>query len=417
MKALAGLRKFAVPVLRTTIFCLFFSFLTIDLMAETWKAKELRRAWEEAAWRFGPLRVQPLIIIRDAGYDSNIYYHPQAVSDFWLTAGPGAYAYLMFKKRVIVRVFESRQYVYFFKTERERTWNNYFNGDVSLSFNRILLTVGGAWNNARERWNTEIDIRPRRIEKRGNLSLLYQRSYRVSFEVTASLADYLYESLEYNSVNIGERLSHLENLFSGKLYYRLNPRIQFFLEGEFARYDFRSELSPGDSRSQAVYSGFEFSPAGRIRGRLRLGYKNFDSLEEGRPDYRGLVGDTSISWALMRPLVLRASYQRDVNFSVWSQNPFYVGNGWSTGASVYMFRRRIRLDYNYSRLRNDYPLDAVPGSEPRKDFYTLNSVALYIRIKKTVGFGISGGLWSRKINVFDWDVRKKFLGANLTYEF
>jgi len=417
MKTLAGLRKFAVPVLKTIVFCLFFSFLTVELMAETWKAKELRRAWEEAAWRFGPLRVQPLIIIRDAGWDSNIYYHPQAVSDFWLTAGPGAYAYLMFKKRVIVRVFESPQYVYFFKTERERTWNNYFNGDVSLSFNRILLTVGGAWNNARERWNTEIDIRPRRIEKRGNVSLLYQRSYRVSFEVTASWADYLYESLEYNSVNIGERLSHLANLFSGKLYYRLNPRIQFFLEGEFARYDFRSELSPGDARSRAVYSGFEFSPAGRIRGRLRLGYKNFDTLEEGRPDYRGLVGDTSISWVLMRPLILRASYQRDVNFSVWSQNPFYVGSGWSAGASVYMFRRRIRLDYNYSRLRNDYPLGEAPGSEPRQDFYTLNSVALYIRIKKTVGFGISGGLWTREINVFDWDARRKFLGANLTYEF
>lgn len=388
-----------------------------SVRAETWKARELRRSWEQAAWRFGPLRIQPLIIIRDAGYDSNIYYHPEAVSDFWLTAGPGADAYFMLKKRLIVHLFESPQYVYFFKTERERTWNNYLNGEVSLSFNRFLLTAGGALNRARERWNTEIDIRPRRNEKKGFLSLLYQRSYRVSFEVTATRIDYRYESIEYNSVNLGERLSHLETFWSGKFYYRLNPRVQFFLEGEWGNYDFDNPASPGDSRSRAIYSGFEFSPDGRIRGRLRIGHKNFDTLEEGRPDFRGLVGDTSVSWTLFRPLVLRGSYRRDVNFSIWSQNPFFVGNSWSAGGSLYFFRKKIRLDYTHNRLRNDYPLGEVPGSEPRRDNYTLNSVALYIRIKKTVGLGLSGGLWTREINVLNWDAERKFLGLNLTYEF
>ncbi|MDI6698446.1 MAG: outer membrane beta-barrel protein [Candidatus Saccharicenans sp.] len=391
--------------------------LTASVRAETWKARELRRSWEQAAWKFGPLRIQPLLIIRDAGYDSNIYYHPEAVSDFWLTAGPGADAYFMVKKRLLVHLFESPQYVYFFKTERERTWNNYLNGEVSLSFNRFLLTAGGALNRARERWNTEIDIRPRRNEKKGFLSLLYQRSYRVSFEVTATRIDYRYESIEYDSVNIGERLSRLETFWSGKFYYRLNPRLQFFLEGEWGRYDFQSPSSLGDSRSRALYSGFEFSPGGRVRGRLRLGHKFFDTLQEGRPDFRGLVGDTSISWTFFRPLVLRASYRRDVNFSVWSQNPFFVGNSWSAGSSLYLFRKRIRLDYTYSRLRNDYPLGEVPGSEPRQDDYTLNSMALYIRITKTAGFGISGGLWTRAINVLNWDAERRFLGLNLTYEF
>lgn len=393
--------------------------LTLSTMgrAETWKARELRLNWERAAWKFGPIRLQPLIIIKDAGYDSNIYYHPEAVSDFWLTAGPGVEAYFMLRKRLIVHLFESPQYVYFFKTERERTWNNYLNGDVSLSLNRFLLTAGGALNRARERWNTEIDIRPRRNEKRGFLSLLYQRSYRVSFEVSAAKIDYQYESIEYDSVNIGERLSHLETFWSGKFYYRLNPRVQFFLEGEWGRYDFRSPASLGDSRSRTFYSGFEFSPTGRIRGRIRIGYKFFDTLNEGMPDFRGVVGDTSVSWAFLRPLLLRASYRRDVNFSIWSQNPFYVGNSWSAGSSLYLFRKRIRLDYTHSQLRNDYPLGEVAGSEPRQDKYTLNSLALYIKIKKNVGLGLSGGIWSRDINVLNWDAERKFIGLNLTYEF
>ena len=404
--------------------CLFLAFflglsffLTGELLGETWKAREFRAAWERAAWRFGPLRLQPVIVIREAGYDSNIYYHPEAISDFWLTAGPGLDAYLMVKKRLLVHVFESPQYVYFFKTERERTWNNYLNGEVSLSFNRFLLTAGGALNNARERWNTEIDIRPRRKEARGFVSLLYQRSYRVSLEITALRTDYQYESINYGSVNLGERLSHLATYWSGKFYYRLTPRVQFFLEGVWGKYDFKDPGNPGDSRSQTIYSGLDFSPTGRLRGQVRLGYKNFDTIVGGLPDFKGLVGDTSVSWLLFRPMLLRGSFRRDVNFSIWSNNPFYIGNSWSAGSSFYLFRKKIRLDYTYSQFRNDYPLGEVPGSEPRQDDYTLNSFGLYYRISKTAGIGLTGGFWKRRVNVLNWDAERRFVGLNLTYEF
>jgi hypothetical protein len=392
-------------------------FLWQSVSGETWKAGQLCRAWEQAAWKFGPLKIQPAIFIREAGYDSNIYYHPQPVADFWLTAGPAADVYLMVRKRIIIHVFESPQYVFFLKTKRERTWNNYFNGDVSLSLNRFLLTVGVSLNDARERWNTEIDIRPRRKEESGFVSLLYQRSYRLSFEITARKIDYEYESIEYDSVNIRDRLSHFENYLGGKFYYRLNPRVQLFIEGEWGRYDFKSQNSLGDSKSQTIYYGLEFSPAGRIRGRLRIGHKNFETLASGMPDFKGIVGDTYVSWQILRPLVLRGSYRRDVNFSIWSYSPFYIGNSWSAGWSFYFLRRKFRLDYTFSQIRSNYPLDEVSDSEPRRDDYTLNSVAIYYRIKKNTGLGITGGSWTRRINVLSWDADRKFIGLNLTYDF
>jgi len=386
-------------------------------IAETWKARELRLAAERTAWKFGPLKLQPAILIKDAGYDSNIYYQPEATSDYWLTAGPAFDAYVVARRRLIIHVFESPQYVFFFKTKRERTWNNYLNGDVSLSFNRFMLTVGGSLNNARERWSTELDIRPRRKEKSGFVSFLYQKSYRLSFEFTARTIDYTYESLEYGSVNMNQRLSHYEDYLSGRIYYRLNPRIQFFAEGEKSSYDFKDPLNPGDSHSQAVYSGFQFSPTGRIRGQIRLGYKSFETLHEELPDYQGLVGDTTVSWQIRRPLVLRGSYRRDVNFSVWHDNAYYIGTTWSAGPSFYIFRKKFRLDYTYSQTKNDYPLGETPGSSPRRDNYTLNSVAIYYRISKTAGIGITAGNWKREINVLNWDANRKFIGLNLTYDF
>jgi hypothetical protein len=385
--------------------------------AETWKARELRLAAEKAAWQFGPIKLQPAILIKEAGYDSNIYYQPEATSDFWLTAGPAADVYLVARRRLIIHVFESPQYVFFSKTKRERTWNNYLNGDVSLSFSRFLLTVGGSLNNARERWSTELDIRPRRKEKSGFVSFLYQKSYRLSFEFTARTIDYTYESLEYDSVNINERLSHYEDYLSGRIYYRLNSRIQFFIEGQKGSYDFKDPLNPGDSNSQTIYSGFQFSPTGRLHGQIRLGHKWFDTLDPELPDYQGLVGDTSVSWQIMRPLVLRGNYQRDINFSVWSYSPYYIGTTWSAGPSFYIFRKKFRLDYTYSRTKNDYPLGETPGSSPRQDNYTLNSVAIYYKISKTAGIGITAGNWKREINVLNWDADRKFIGLSLTYDF
>ncbi|MBC7364510.1 MAG: outer membrane beta-barrel protein [Candidatus Aminicenantes bacterium] len=377
----------------------------------------MRLAWERAAWKIGPFHLQPAILVKDVGYDSNIYYHPEAVSDFWLTAGPAFNLYLMAKRKIIVHLYESPQYVFFWKTKRERTWNNYFNGDISLSFNKILFTFGGNYNNARERWSYEIDIRPRRKEKGMFASLLYQKSSRVSVEGRVRRIDYDYESIDYNGVNIGERLSHREDYLSGRIYYGLNPRIRYFLEGEIGRFDFKNPASSGDSHSQSFYTGFEFSPTGRIRGQIKIGYKKFDTLASDLPDFKGLVGESSVNLILGKLLMLRGAYVRDVNFSIWSRSAYYVGQTWSAGPSIYIFRRKFRLDYTYSRTRNDYPVPEYPGAELRRDDYTLNSVAIYYRIGKTVGLGLSAGIWTREVNVFNWDASRKFLGLNLTYDF
>ncbi|HNT01694.1 MAG TPA: hypothetical protein PKJ80_06665, partial [Candidatus Saccharicenans sp.] len=63
------------------------------------------------------------------------------------------------------------------------------------------------------------------------------------------------------------------------------------------------------------------------------------------------------------------------------------------------------------------PLGETPDSPPRLDRYTLNSVAVYYKIGKTAGIGITAGSWKREINVLNWDADRKFIGLNLTYDF
>jgi hypothetical protein len=392
--------------------------IAVTAEGSTWKGRELRAQWEKAAWKWGPFRIQPMIIISDAGYDSNVYYQPNAVKDFWLTTGPALNAYLPIRKKIVFQFSESPQYVFFRKTTRERTWNNYFSGQLHFLFRKFFLSLGGSLNNARERWNTEIDIRPMRKEQSLHGEMLYQRKNKISLSVGIRWFKYDYESVEYAGFNVRELLSRQESYLNPVAYYQLTHRIRAFVEGEYGTFKFQNPLSRRNSDSQALYAGFDFSTAAKIRGKIRLGYKKFNSLDKAMPDYQGLVADTNLSVRLLRNLTVRCVYRRNVQFSIWFDNTFYLENWGGGGASLYFFRRKIRLDYDYNLGLNTYPATQLSGSSiKREDKYTVHSVGLYFRIKKDVGVGVMAGRWERSINFYGWNAKREFVGLNLTYDF
>jgi hypothetical protein len=119
----------------------------------------------DAAWHFGPYMIQPSLVISNAGVDSNVYYTSiKPVEDFTLTAGPAATVYVPIHRKFVLSAYGSPQYVWYSKTEQERTWNYYFNGAAQLNLRNAFFSLDGIYSDARERWNTEIDVRPRRKE-------------------------------------------------------------------------------------------------------------------------------------------------------------------------------------------------------------------------------------------------------------
>jgi hypothetical protein len=423
--------------IRSVLIIILIILACSQIQGNTWKGEELKRLWKEAAWKVGPFRVQPMIMLTNAGYDSNVYGSPyDPVKDYTFTAGPGFYVYLPLKKKMLFALYESPQYVYFFETSRERTWNNYLRGDMHFLFNKILISVGGGTSDARERWNTEIDIRPRRKEESVRGEVLWQASKKTSFSLGYRRAKYDYENLEYEMFRIGEQLNREENYTNFVAYYQLTARTRFFCDAEYGFFDFENPLNFRDSQSYGVYSGFEFSPFGKIRGRIRLGYKFFDSKSPERQDYKGIVGDTSVQVRLLRPLSVRGQYRRDVQFSLWYDNTFFLENRVGGGASLYV-HKKIRLDYDYSRGRNTYPQQLrlprfagndnvnVAGNDnvsddawpKREDNYLIHSVGVYFRLKKNVGIGVTANWWHRDSNL-EWENDKRmFIGVNLTYDF
>ncbi|MBE3112195.1 MAG: outer membrane beta-barrel protein [Acidobacteria bacterium] len=390
--------------------------------AETWKGQELERKWHAAAWHFGPFRIQPSLVISNAGVDSNLYYSTnEPIKDFTITAGPAGTVYVPIHRKFVLSAYGSPQYVWYSKTDRERTWNYYFSGAAQLSLKNVFFSLEGNYSDARERWNTEIDIRPRRKEEGYGGSVLVKAAWKTSFSLGYRTVKYDYESVVYgDSFDVRERLNRQESYANFSLFYQASTQRRFFLDFEYGQYEFEftTQAAIGNSRSGAAFAGLEFSPLGRrVRGRIRVGYKKFDIRNPEVPDNGGIVGDSQLSVRLAKPFVIRGSYVRDVRFSLWYDNPYYVESRPGAGVSLYLLRF-LRLDYDYSVGRNRYPVVGGGGPDVKRlDEYSIHSAAVYFRIKKTVALGFIASWWARKSNLAAEDDKRTFFGLNLTYDF
>ncbi len=409
-----------------------------DIYGDTLMREKLRSMWQDTWIKAGPFRIKAVLFLNDVGFDSNVYRtNTNPINDFTITAGPGLTVFLPVKKRILFSIYGSPQYVFFKDTERERSWNTYLNGGVHFFINRFLFSFVKGYSDARERWNTEIDIRPRRKEDRFQGSVLWQPSKRTSFSLGYRKVKYDYESTDYETYNFRERLNREEDYLSISGFYERSYRFKYFVRVEYGVFNFENPQTFNNSESLGVYGGIEYSPFGRIRGKIHLGYKFFDSKDPERQDFRGIVGDTNVSIRVAKPLTIRALYERDVRFSLYQDSTYFLENRYGGGVSVY-FLKRVRVDYDYSRGRNTYPRKELIGKnsqliagssqesaelegdsswEERKDGYVIHSVGLYFRIKGNIGIGLIYSHWVRESNVWFGEIGQDFVGLNLTYDF
>jgi hypothetical protein len=376
----------------------------------------------DATWHLGPMLIQPQLVLSNFGVDSNVYYSPtNPVKDFTLTAGPAATVYVPIHRKFVLSAYGSPQYVWYSKTATERTWNYYFTGAAQLNLKNVFLSLEGLYADARERWSPELDIRARRKEIGYGGSALMKLAWKTSFSLAYRTVKYDYESMVVEGgFDIRVKQNRTEDYGNLSLFYQASSQNRIFFDFEYGRYNFEfaEQAAISDSQSGAGYAGFEFSPIGRrIRGRIRLGYKVFDVRNQAFPDYRGLVGDTQITLRLNKPLAFRASYVRDVRFSVWYDNPYYIENRPGAGVSLYPVRF-LRLDYDYSRGKNTYPVaGGGAAGEKRFDVYTIHSTGVYFRIQKNTALGVIASWWARDSNIDTEDDNRVFFGLNLTYDF
>lgn len=396
-----------------------FALTQISPLLHSQTMEEKLKEMEKARWKIGPLRVSPVIYIINVGFDSNVYGTPwNPVEDYTFTAGPGFNFYFPIKKRFLFNGSFSPQYVYFYQEKKERTWNHYGSFSLYMNLRRFLIRFGKSYSNARERWNTEIDIRPRRKEDTSFLAVSLQTRRRFLFSFGWRKSDYDYENIFYERFNLRDILNRKDTRFNGIIHYKLFPKTKFFVEYERKIVYFDNPESKRDSNSNTVYCGFDFHPSSIFNGKIKIGYEDFRALKREGQDYKGIVGDTDLTFRIFKFIHLKGFYHRDIEYSMWYNNVYFIETRYGGGFSIYGLRR-IRLDYTYSIGNNRYPaiLEEFDLRGKRFDKYRAHIGGIFFRVKGDIGVGLIFSRWIRDSN-FDWEKDKRFtLGAQLIHNF
>lgn len=393
----------------------------------TWAGRNLEQSIETARWRLGALRVNAAFDLRNVGYDSDIYsgYFAETVPDYTFSASAPVQVLLPLRKEVVLEIFDSPQYVFYLDTPKERAWNNSFRGLIHFAQKRLYFQAGGSLSSIRQHLSHELTANIRQKEDGLNGLVLWQASREASLALLYRRADYRYGDSEYGGGDIAEWLNRNVNYFDFITYLQPNPRVRYYVDGQYATYNFTEASSAfKDSRSYGVFGGLELTPrvgellqAAGVRGTIRLGYMRFDMNDPQYIDGSGFVGQVEVSVGFLKKTEGRAFFSRGFQFSAYSNATYYLSSSFGGGVSRRV-SRKIKISYDLSFYRSSYPVGETGGSSSPQGYYNRYSAHVFsldIRLARYLGIGFSGTIGKRK-RVGSGQVRDLgFFGFNLIY--
>lgn len=390
---------------------------------------ELSNIEENTKWRIGPFRIFPSLVLRNIGYDNNVYRQSDLsdpVGDYTFTIALPITTHLLFRDWMIFSFTTSPEYVFFLEEERERSFNHSYSPAIKMRLlKRFVLSGSYLYRQARVRATSEIDYRVEETRKETRGQIFYETARGTSIGFTATYRDLKYQDIQEPGVAIfySRRLNRTERLGQLELYYPVFTDSFFFVNWGFGEHDFEHpEAKFKDSYSYSIYTGLQFPLLGRIRGVLSLGYKVLEPYRSKKKTFSGPVGNVGLDYRLRR-FTFRALYQRDCEFSYWTDNVFYIEDSYGAGLSFYL-NQYIRLDYDFTYRDSYYPEpdtirlpDESYTELNREDDYISHRAGIVIRVYRNTGIGLMATYWERDSNFPIYSRDQLFLGGYITYEF
>jgi putative beta-barrel porin BBP2 len=279
--------------------------------------------------RIGPLWVNPTIQLTNLGVDTNVFNAATDESpqqDFTLTAEPRADLWLRMGRTWITGNI-GEQIVWYQKFDSERSVNGRYQVGWNVPLNRITFNVDGSFLNTRERPGFEIDKRSQRIEKGVDAAVEVRALSKTYFGVRASRlsVDFDKDALFLDS-NLHFELNRVSTTGGLTVRHQLTPLTAVTLD--VTRIQDRFEFSPlRDSNSTEIAATVKFDPFALIKGSASVGYRDFQPLQPGLPDYQGGTAAVDLSYTLLGTTRFGFTATREVQYSFDINQPYYLLTG------------------------------------------------------------------------------------------
>ncbi len=372
---------------------------------------------DDARFQHGPLRLTPTVALRNLGADSNVFNevdaeHPE--SDFTATLTPAAAMWLNLG-RLRLASHHSMDLVYFHTHSDQRSTGTSHDVRLEAPLTRVTPWVSAGMLSTRDRPGYEIDVRARRVENtlgagadwnpggRTSVSLGVRRN-ALTFEPDERFAgtwlrQILDRRVESLDLIVRRKLTPLTTL--AVLTSHGRERFVFFA------------IRDGDSLR--LTPGLEFDS--RIRGSVRIGYRQTNFLSPLMPDFSGLVASADVSYDVLSGTKVDLGATRDLVYSYEVEQPYYVQAGFNGTVTQHLVsvwdvqgrlaRQRLTYQRQVDGARADGGVDRISTA----------GVGVGYHLSTDVRLGLNLDLHRRRSHTALRDYQRRTIGASLTYGF
>ena len=283
----------------------------------------------DARFSSGPLEWTPRLEVREAGLDSNVFRSADNPKEDWfatiqpqidtkLTLGIGE-----------VEVTGIGELVHFQRYTSERAMNGRFNSRAELALARFRPFGGANVSVAKDRANSEIDLRARRYQRGFTGGVTANLSSRTSLEIAGNRQTNLfYPEATYRGIDLAPKLNVVTTEASAQFRIDLTPLTAVIVDARAGQDEFT--LRPGGTENLRGNVGIRFAPDAVIRGRATVGYHRMTPVQtDDELGHTGWQAAADLSYTLLARTRFDVRMNRQTSYSALANRPFYVSTGGS----------------------------------------------------------------------------------------
>jgi len=286
-------------------------------------AQETPDPAEAGRFRLGPLRFTPSIALTSLGLDDNVFNEDlDPKQDTTAAVGPAVNLWMKLgRSRMTGKA--SGQYLYFSKYTNQRAWNTTDEGRWEVPLSRLTPFITGLYANTKERPGFEIDSRAHLRSHAVGLGTEFRLSSKTSAVLTATRSDFAFDEGEtFLGADLATALNRHSDAEALQLRFKLTP-LTTFVAGAEAIQD-RFTFGPvRNADSIKVLPGFEFKPSALISGKVFVGFRRFNALDQTLPDYSGAIAAVDAMY-IHGATRLSVKVNRDLAYSYELTQPYYA---------------------------------------------------------------------------------------------
>lgn len=368
--------------------------------------EELRQQIEQSKYHWGAVRVQPLLSLRNAGFQKNVLGSSEGaeVDDWQATIGGGARLIVPAGRKIFLRAHLLPEYNWYRTLEERRSFGGDYRASALALFNRMSVEVTAG---------RLMSVMPATSEDERPVPTT-RDDLQVGTEIdvlrrVAVFATFVSQRPRFDVEGLGTRDSVVKQLERDDsaarigIRYRVRPHFSVGAAVERTATAFVNDTGR-DNRTRAAMLTVQYDLP---RTFLNAAISRRRGEPEGGGTFKPLsttTGSYSISRRLTAPILVEFFGRRNLTYSVFESNAYFIENvnGLSASAQV---ARRVAIQASGDLGRNEYPVEIGVGAGrvTRRDQRRSAAVGLAFQLTENAFLTIIGSSTHYDSNIAGFD--------------